>query len=33
MMNSQPNAPHSADNPVINLQGSIERVTFHSEES
>ena len=32
-MNSQPNAPHSADNPVINLQGSIERVTFHSEES
>ncbi len=32
-MNSQPNAPHSADNPIINLQGSIERVTFHSEES
>ncbi|MDP1666158.1 MAG: ATP-dependent RecD-like DNA helicase [Methylobacter sp.] len=30
-MNSQPNQPHSADNPLEKLQGSIERVTFHSE--
>jgi exodeoxyribonuclease V alpha subunit len=32
-MNSQPKPPHNADNPLINLQGSIERVTFHSESS
>ncbi|MDD1614556.1 MAG: hypothetical protein LUP98_07870 [Methylococcaceae bacterium] len=32
-MNSQPNPPHSADNPLEKLQGSIERVTFHSESS
>jgi len=32
-MNSQPNQPHSADNPLEKLQGSIERVTFHSESS
>jgi exodeoxyribonuclease V alpha subunit len=32
-MNSQTNPPHNADNPLINIQGSIERVTFHSESS
>ncbi len=32
-MNSQPNPPHTADNPLLKLQGSIERVTFHSESS
>lgn len=32
-MNSQPHQPHSADNPLEKLQGSIERVTFHSESS
>jgi exodeoxyribonuclease V alpha subunit len=26
-------APSSADNPIENLQGAIERVTFHSEAS
>jgi exodeoxyribonuclease V alpha subunit len=33
LMNSQPNQPHSAENPLEKLQGSIERVTFHSESS
>ena len=32
-MNSQTNPPHNADNPLITIQGSIERVTFHSESS
>ena len=32
-MNSPVNRPHSADNPLVTLQGSIERVTFHSESS
>ncbi|MGZ3949608.1 MAG: YrrC family ATP-dependent DNA helicase, partial [Flavisolibacter sp.] len=32
-MNSPVNRPHSADNPQVTLQGSIERVTFHSESS
>ena len=32
-MNSQTNSPHNADNPLITIQGSIERVTFHSESS
>ncbi len=32
-MNSPVNRPHSADNPRVTLQGSIERVTFHSESS
>lgn len=32
-MSSQSNSPHNADNPLINLKGSIERVTFHSESS
>ena len=32
-MNPQSSSPHSADNPLLNLQGSIERVTFHSESS
>lgn len=32
-MNSQPNPPHSTDNPLEKLQGSIARVTFHSEAS
>jgi exodeoxyribonuclease V alpha subunit len=32
-MNSPVNRPHSSDNPLVTLQGSIERVTFHSESS
>ena len=32
-MHSQSNPPHTADNPLKKLQGSIERVTFHSESS
>jgi exodeoxyribonuclease V alpha subunit len=32
-MNSPVNRPLSADNPLVTLQGSIERVTFHSESS
>jgi len=32
-MNFQPDSPHAADNPLVKLQGSIERVTFHSESS
>lgn len=32
-MNPLTNQPHSADNPLEKLQGSIERVTFHSESS
>lgn len=30
-MNHPSPPPHSADNPLEKLQGSIERVTFHSE--
>lgn len=32
-MNLQSNLPHTAENPLEKLQGSIERVTFHSESS
>jgi exodeoxyribonuclease V alpha subunit len=32
-MSSEPHQPHSADNPLEKLQGSVERVTFHSESS
>ncbi|MGZ5029313.1 MAG: SF1B family DNA helicase RecD2 [Methylobacter sp.] len=32
-MNSHAHPPHSADKPLEKLQGSIERVTFHSESS
>lgn len=32
-MSSATHQPHSADNPLEKLQGSIERVTFHSESS
>ena len=32
-MNTPSNPHHSADNPLEKLQGSIERVTFHSESS
>lgn len=32
-MNTPSNSRHSADNPLEKLQGSIERVTFHSESS
>ncbi len=32
-MSASSNSPHSADNPLEKLQGSVERVTFHSESS
>ncbi len=32
-MNIQPNPSNSGENPLLKLQGSIERVTFHSESS
>lgn len=32
-MNTSSNSHHSADNPLEKLQGSVERVTFHSESS
>jgi exodeoxyribonuclease V alpha subunit len=32
-MSTPPNSRHSADNPQEKLQGSVERVTFHSESS
>jgi exodeoxyribonuclease V alpha subunit len=32
-MSSSSHSPHGADNPLEKLQGSVERVTFHSESS